>query len=260
MRRATLLMTLLAWLTAAGCDDRPAAPPDASSYTETIPGTTVSFDMVLVAEAGCWIGKTEVTWDEFEAYYLSEETDEGVDAVARPSSPYEPPDGEWGRGRRPAMNIRRHAAERYCAWLSRETGHAYRLPTEAEWETACRGGTTTRYPFGDDEAELGDHAWYRGNSGEQTHPVGEKKPNAYGLHDMLGNVMEYCTGSFGEGDAGPVLRGGCFDDDAGDVTPAARHPMLEEWSERDPQRPRSKWWLTDGPYVGFRVARTAGVE
>ena len=186
----------------------------------------------MVPVGDVWVGKTEVTWDEFETYYLSEPED--ADAVVRPSPSYEPYDRGWGRGGRPAVGISRNAAQRYCEWLSRKTGRTYRLPTEAEWTRACGA------------AQCG--AWIRSNSGGMTREVATKTPNAHGLFDMLGNAWEYCSGPE------PILRGGCFDDAT--ATCASRRTVPPEWNERDPQRPRSQWWLVDGPFVGFRLARS----
>jgi formylglycine-generating enzyme required for sulfatase activity len=89
-------------------------------------------------------------------------------------------------------------AVEFCKKLSQTEGKTYRLPTEAEWEYACRAGTTTKFSFGDDESQLGDYAWYNQNSGEKPHPVGEKKPNVWGLYDMHGNVSEWCNDWYSE--------------------------------------------------------------
>jgi len=135
-----------------------------------------------------------------------------------------PDDRGWGRGRRPVINVSWEDAQAYLAWLSEATGKPYRLPSEAEWEYACRAGTTTpRYA-----EPLADIGWFRDNSDRRTHPVGEKAANAWGLHDTLGNVVEWCAdhwhdsyegapsdGSAWIGDgAGRVVRGGSWDDGA----------------------------------------------
>lgn len=162
----------------------------------------------------------------------------------------------------------------YCRWLSAKTGKIYRLPTEAEWEYACRAGTKTVYSFGDDASKLGDYAWYVENA-EKPQPIGKKKPNAWGLYDMHGNVSEWCLdryvadiySTFTKGPVkGPVVlptaaeypyvaRGGSWDDDADRLRSAARLASNLEWSVQDPQRPQSIWWHTDATFVGFRLVR-----
>ncbi len=203
-----------------------------------------------------WIGKTEVTWDQYDLFALvdasqpqektpGEKKDIVVDGVARPSVPYGAPDHGFGHESYPAIHLTCYAAEQYCRWLSIKTGKKYRLPTEAEWEYACRAGVLKAEPLKD----LDKYAWYVDNADDKTHPVGKKQPNAWGLHDMLGNVMEWCQGMDGK----PVARGGAYNDIADDVHPGARKIQTDEWNATDPQFPKSKWWLSDAPFVGFRV-------
>ncbi|MGB9619630.1 MAG: formylglycine-generating enzyme family protein, partial [Armatimonadota bacterium] len=143
----------------------------------------------------------------------------------------------------PVINVSFNGAESYCKWLSAKTGHKYRLPTEAEWEYACRAGKPGPTPD-----KLEQFAWFWQ---EKTQPVGKKSANAWGIHDMLGNVAEWCTGLDGK----PVVCGGSWQDRAKDCTPTRRQYQQESWQANDPQCPKSKWWLSDGEFVGFRVLR-----
>ena len=229
-----------------------------------------------------WMEKTEVTWDEFDAFRLSQgvsrpgsqPTPADADAITRPTPPYADESFGFGKGRQPVISVQHHAAMEYARWLSAKTGHAYRLPTEAEWEYAARAGTTTAYSFGNDAGKLGQYAWYAGNSGGRPHPVGGKAPNPWGLFDMHGNVAEWCVdrydasayGRLTAGTIGPVLlptearyphaaRGGSWDDDARRLRSAARRASSRDWNRRDPQSPQSIWWFTDATFVGFRVVR-----
>jgi len=183
-------------------------------YVQTIPGANVKFEMVPIPggtymmgspdkEPGrqpdegpqhpvtirpFWMGKMEVTWDEYDLYWKP-------DLLPKPEKPTPPyADETFGHGREgnPVLCITHHAAMQYCQWLSDKTGKTYRLPTEAEWEWAARAGTTTPYFFGDDATQLGDYAWFAGNSEDVAHPVGKKKPSPWGLLDIYGNLAEWC--------------------------------------------------------------------
>lgn len=199
-----------------------------------------------------WFGKTEVTWDEFDVfvYRLDEPSPQpdGKDGVSRPSKPYGTADRGFGHKGYPVINVTYLSAEQYCKWLSDKTGHKYRLPTEAEWEYACRAGASQAEFDSLTRERLAEMAWFWQ---EKTQPVGKKLRNAWGLHDMLGNVAEWCTDLAGK----PVLCGGAYDDTAKKVSPSARKYPDESWQVNDPQEPKSKWWLSDGAFAGFRVVR-----
>jgi len=243
-----------------------------AAYTETIPGTVVKFDMVPVPGGTYtindpktgkpkqvtikpfYIGKTEVTWDEFDVFVHKLDAPDtqktgGADAVSRPSKPYGAVDRGYGHKGYPAISMSYLSAQKYCEWLSAKTGKKYRLPTEAEWEYACRAGVLPAGPITDSEL-LDKLAWHWGNSEDKTHKVGTKQPNAWGIYDMLGNVAEWCQPM---DDEVPVVRGGSFDDQPDKVHPTARKKYTPDWQMNDPQNPKSQWWLTDAPFVGFRV-------
>lgn len=226
-------------------------------YRESIPGTLVTFDMVLVSGGQMkpfYIGRTEVTWDLYDVYALGLDNPPatgGADAIARPSQPYGAPDQGWGHAGYPAIGVTRNAADAFCRWLSTKTGKTYRLPTEAEWAEAAALAAGSSPPS---SARLSELAWHRGNAGGRAHPVGTKVPDAIGLSDLFGNAAEWVAGS--EGPA--VVRGGSHRDPVSAVGPSARQVQDPSWNERDPQLPKSRWWLSDAPFVGFRIVREIG--
>jgi formylglycine-generating enzyme required for sulfatase activity len=281
-------------------------------YFETIPGTNIKFEMAPIpggtftmgsppAEPGrsadegperrvtirpFWMGRFEVTWDEYDRFAFNQGIagnrvqggahQKGLaDAVTRPTPPYADESFGYGKGRQPAISMTHHAAMEYCRWLTATTGKLYRLPTEAEWEYACRAGSKSAYSFGDEPGKLGEYAWYADNADAAPHVVGKKKPNGWGLYDMHGNVAEWCLDQYDkdfygrtgtEAALSPVLlpnesryprvvRGGSWDDPAPLLRSAARRASQKEWSKRDPQRPQSIWWHTEAITVGFRIIR-----
>ena len=175
-----------------------------------------------------YMGETEVTQAQYEAVM-------GVPFWLRDPNRREP--------NNPMVGVTGRQGNEFCAKLSKATGKHFRLPTEAEWEYACRAGKPVP-----DKSKLADYAWF---FQEKTQPVGQKKPNAWGLYDTLGNVGEWCVDMCGK----PVVCGGSWEDVAKDVTPTARKYQDESWQANDPQSPKSKWWLSDGQFVGFRVVR-----
>lgn len=235
-------------------------------FAETLPGSLVKVQMVpipggtfkvngqTVTVKPFWMAKTETPWEAYDVFLASgpaspayDQTEFPADAIARPSKSYILPDLGWGHNGYPAINVSFLSVTMYSRWLASSTGKKYRLPTEAEWEWACRAGVMG--PWKVDKAQLEKTAWYLDNSGKLTHPVGKKAPNKFGLHDMLGNPGEWATDAKGEG----VLCGGCFLDPAPRVTPTIRRRWEPKWQETDPQFPKSRWWLADGKFVGFRM-------
>jgi formylglycine-generating enzyme required for sulfatase activity len=226
-------------------------PPQAD-YAEPLHDSAISHQMVWIQDGGFWIGRTEVTWDE----YLTYATFDGeplvgpdLDAVSRPSKPLDqvPFDRDWGKGSRPAVGMSWNAARRYCEWLSLVSGNNYRLPTEDEWELAC--GSGGRGP-------LGERAWVEENSSFRTQPVGGKRPNEHGLHDMLGNLWEYCHNPWHPDEPErAVLRGGSWSDPGSEVSPGSRLRFNDDWTLMDPNVPAGVWWVPDGEHLGFRVMR-----
>lgn len=297
-----------------------------NDFAETIPGTAVQFNMKAIpggsfkmgspegeqfreADEGpqkqinispFFMAEVEVTWDAYMAFYNATaaegrttdtegtRTEEDVDAISGPTPPYMQPDQNWGLESRPAITMRYHAAETFCKWLSQVTGKTYRLPTEAEWEYAARGGTETPFffegnpkdfgeqgffgkLFGKGSDEINNYVVFGDNSKARTEEPDVVQANPFGLKNMLGNVAEYTADWYAEDTysklqdgakdpKGPasgeehVVRGGSFKSSIGEIRSAARsHTKSVAWMKTDPQMPKSIWWLSDCNFVGFRV-------
>jgi hypothetical protein len=264
MTRDSALILSLLFL--GGCASRGAGGDGetASPFVETVPGSIVKFTMrpvttwdVADRPRTVWFAETETTWDAYDVFFLRLDEQPGVqaggegpDAITRPSLPYSPPDRGWGHSGYPAIGVTFHAATKYCEWLSERTGRRYRLPTAAEWRDAtwelCGSGAEPQ-PRMD---------WFADNSGDTTRPVAELSPNHLGLYDIVGNVAEWGIGDDGK----PVVLGGSYRTDLETITEdeanAALYygdPQSRAWNANDPAFPKSKWWLSDAPFVGFRV-------
>ena len=281
------------------------------SYIDKVPGTAAAVRMVYieggtfemgspktelghfgdegpvhqVTIAPFWMSEVEITWDLYNLFvtrdmdYAQPATPTGkevaldVDAVSGATTPYVEMSFGMGVDGYPAICMTQLAAVKFCEWLSAMTGHFYRLPTEAEWEYACRAGTKTAYSFGDDVSQLDAYAWHSGNSNGAYHKVGQKKANPWGLYDMHGNVTEwtldqYLPTAYGMRNGAvenplqkatktypKVVRGGSWMDRPARLRSAARKSSNKRWKKRDPQIPKSLWWHTDAPFVGFRIVR-----
>ncbi|TAH00482.1 MAG: formylglycine-generating enzyme family protein [Sphingobacteriales bacterium] len=295
MRRWLPILFSLSLLETTAQSDSSLAP-----VTLTIPGSTLEYKMVAIprgafamgspatqkgrkADEGpsksisispFWMGAYEVTHDQFGIFFKDDGLSQGskTDAVTRPTPQYI--DLSWNMGKEggfPVNSMSIDAALMFCRWLYNQTGVFYRLPTEAEWEYACRAGSKSIYFFGDDPAKLGEYAWFKTNANNKYQMVGQKKPNAWGLYDMLGNVSEWVMDQYDEKYFNTVdvkdplvppssryprsVRGGSYLGSATELRSAARAHSEPEWNRRDPQIPKSRWWLTDGMFVGFRIVR-----
>jgi len=272
-------------------------------FTQKIPETEITFDMLMISKGeflmgspeqeqnrkvdegpqkkvtidSFYMGKYEITWDVFELFFkqnkelfvkLDDDRVIKIDAISRPSAPYEDPSYGMGKEGYPAVSMSAYSALVFCKWLSTVTGRFYRLPTEAEWEYAARAGTTTSFSF-EEVADIDSYAVYYENSSGKYAPVGSKKPNSWGLYDMHGNVSEWTLDEYKEdayaafSDENPwttptvihprVIRGGSWDDDAAALRSAARRGSNLKLQKRDPQIPKSFWWFTDANFLGFRL-------
>ena len=238
-----------------------------------------------------WMGKYEVPWDLFQPFSITAiprnpdgspkkiPLGEGDDyVVSKPTVPYVSMDFGMGLEGYPAVNMTQHAASKFCQWLSAKTGHFYRLPTEAEWEYACRAGTTG--PFSCPEEKIHEYAVFEPDPENPKLDgyarIGTKKPNPWGLFDMHGNVMEWCLDQYNSltydlrsdrrhAIVDPlvmpnrvyprVARGGSWYDPSEDCRSARRFYSEPSWKCQDPELPKSFWYHTDAHWLGFRIVR-----
>jgi len=242
-----------------------------------------------------WMGKFEVSWAEYKSYMKMHDIFKQFESkkirnigdgtkslvITAPSNLYDTSftyvSGD--KPELPAVTMSQYAAKQYTKWLSLLTKSFYRLPTEAEWEHACRAGTTTAYHFGDDPKELKNYGWFYDNSDGRSRKIGQLKPNPWGLYDMHGNVAEWVLdGMLDDGYtkfAGKklstadalvttdklfprVVKGGNWDLDPEDCRSASRLPSHDDnWRSEDPNFPLSPWWFTSGESlgVGMRIIR-----
>lgn len=225
---------------------------------------------------GFWMGAFEVDWAQYEAFVFQEleQVDQlrnaqiaelGIDGISSASAPYVDMSEGMGKEGYPAINMTQYAALIFCKWLSAKTGDFYRLPTEAEWEYACVQG------YDEPIIELDSVAWYKENTDMKYEPVGSKEGNKLGLFDMLGNVSEWTMDQYSadfyvnSDSINPwnvptelyprVLRGGSWKDSKAEIGCKTRFFSRKQWKIMDPQMPKSEWWLTNAPNVGFRVVR-----
>lgn len=256
MLTATLALTLVTL----------QAPYAGKVHEAKIPDTVISFKLTQIPAGTIKIGdkehaikpiyvaQTEVTWEAYDIWMLRLDLPWDpsmaktmprhlLEYESRPSYPYGAPDRGFGHNGYAALGMTFPCAKFYCEWLTKKLGKTFRLPTEAEWEYAARAGAAA------EPEKLDDVAWFWDNSEDKTMPVGKKKPNAWGLYDMLGNTAEWVVMPDGEG----VVAGGSYMDKREKVTYAARQKYSIDWQMRDPQIPKSAWWLSDGPFVGMRV-------
>lgn len=234
-----------------------------------------------------WMGKYEISWDEYDQFRAEhidtllaevanriEEPSIEADAISLPTPPFVDMSFGMGSVGYPAISMTHYAAVMFTKWLTIKTGNFYRLPTEAEWEYACRAGTNSAYHFGDDPVLLGLYGWSDQNSDRSYNKIGQKKPNPFGLYDMHGNVAEWTMDQYfedyferleGEVAGNPwfkpdklyprSVRGGSWRDNPEELRCANRRGSQERWKMLDPQLPKSLWWHTSAPFVGFRIVR-----
>ena len=232
----------------------PREPTPGKAWVQPVPGTAIDLVMRPVADddgGALWVMEKELTWNLFDIFIFRLDEKKGQsnsasDAVTRPTKPYIAVDRGFGHDGYPAISMSFKGALQFAEWVSAKTGRTFRIPTVEQWSRIC---TAAKIPSED----LAEYAWYEVNSGETTHPVGSRKADQLGLHDLYGNVGEWChAGGTAEKPVG-VLMGGGYESPATQLDCVHTVPYDPMWNDSDPQFPKSIWWLADAAYVGLRL-------
>lgn len=196
------------------------------------------------------IGRTEVPWELYDVFFLrfdvARDARLSVDATTRPSRPYGAPDRGFGHRGYAAISLTHGSAMRFALWLSERTGQRYAVASDAQWQRAADVAFSGVAP-----PEIAAQAWLAANAEGTPHPIATRAPDRLGLYDLLGNVGEWVTGE----DGTPYLRGGSYLTRSDALSPTSRERQIPAWNSTDPQDPKSRWWLSDGPFAGFRLVR-----
>ncbi len=263
--------------------------PGFKKYFEKIPGTDIPISMVPIPggkmtlgsprdEPGrestdlpltevnikpFFLGQFEISWEQLMPYIVINDSQTNPandlrnefidnDGIPHPIAKLATLYRSRGEKGYPAIGVSYYLAITYCKWLGQKTGKNYRLPREEEWEFACRGGSKSAFFWGSNPSRAHEFAWFRDNANQTTHPVGQRKSNAYQLFDIVGNVMEWCAKE--DPKLPGITRGGAWSEPVERIRCAARMFEKPEWNLSDMSSSQGIWWLSSADFVGFRIA------
>lgn len=228
-------------------DSTPESVATKTFHHEFAEGIGLEFARIQGEDGGTyWMSTTEVPWELYDLFFLREDEQVEVDGITGPSRSVFPVTRGYGHDGIPALGMTLHAAEEFCRWASQTPERNFRLPSEEEWRFAAGEAPASE--------EYSSFAWFSDNAEDAPHLIAQKQANAFGLYDMFGNVSEWVKGGEKKG----VALGGSFLSSLDEIGPSSRHVYDISWQKRDPQFPKSSWWMSDGGFVGFRLVTLDG--